>query len=162
MSTSNGVLGLFLIGGLTVVFGLSGCGGSNGPTQEDIDRARAEGAKEARDQAKVSRLQRQVNQLRRQQKRANASSANTTAAPTPPPAPTMSPARYCDAGIGVSSVTTCGFALNVSQEWRSNPGASIVQAWSPTTGRYYDMRCVAMSGWSAVCTGGTNAAVFIP
>ncbi len=44
----------------------AGCGGDEGVTQDQLDAARQEGAKEARDQAKLDQLQNQVKQLQRQ------------------------------------------------------------------------------------------------
>lgn len=143
---------------------LAGCGGDNGATQEELDRARAEGAKEARDQAKVNQLQRQVKQLQRQQNRGRQkpSQRPSTSGRSPAPAPAMSPAKTCAGGVGASSATSCEFAFNVAGEYGSNPGASRISAYSPVTGESYTMSCSAMSGWSAVCTGGSGAAVFIP
>jgi len=140
----------------------AGCGGSdNGATREQLDRAREEGAKEARDQAKVDRLQRQVNQLRREQKNSTGgNSGNGSSSSSRVPA--VNPAKTCGDGIGASSATSCDFAFNVAGEYGSNPGASSIRAYSPVTGSYYAMTCVPMNGWSAVCTGGNGAAVFIP
>lgn len=153
---AGGIVLLLVTGSLA-----AGCGGGDNPSQEQLDRARAEGAKEARDQAQVNRLKRQVNQLRRQQKRTNRP-ARRTPAPAATPAPSMSPAKTCGGGVGASSATSCDFAFNVAGEYGSNPGASSIRAYSPVTGQFYTMSCAAMSGWSAVCTGGSGAAVFIP
>lgn len=162
MKVSDGFRNLAVVAGLAATLAVAGCGGDSGPSQDDLDRARAEGAKEARDQAKVSQLQRQVNQLRRRQKRAGRRTSASTARPMPTPSPSMSPAGYCGGGIGRSSATSCDFAFNVAGEYGSNPGASSIRAYSPVTGQHYTMSCAAMSGWSAVCTGGSGAAVFIP
>lgn len=162
MRVSDGLRILVVVGGLTVALSAVGCGGDDAPTQDDLDRARAEGAKEARDRAKVGQLQRQVNQLRRQHRRSNRPGSGRAVSPAPAPAPSMSPAGYCGGGVGRSSATSCDFAFNVAGEYGSNPGASSIRAYSPVTGQYYTMNCAAMSGWSAVCTGGSGAAVFIP
>jgi len=140
---------------------LAGCGGDNGASQDELDRARAEGAKEARDQARVDQLQRQVKQLQKQQKRSGGPSVTANGASSAP-APSMSPAKTCSGGIGASSATSCDFAFNVAGEYGSNPGASRINAYSPVTGQNYTMSCVSMDGWTAVCTGGSGAAVFIP
>lgn len=143
---------------------LAGCGGENGASQDELERARAEGAKEARDQVKVSQLQRQVKQLQKQQKQQKQSggTAGNSGSPAPAAAPSVGPAKTCAGGIGASSATSCDFAINVAGEYGSNPGASSISAYSPVTDRFYTMSCAAMSGWSAVCTGGSGAAVFIP
>ncbi len=138
-----------------------GCGGDGGASQDELDRARAEGAKEAKEQARVKELQRQVKQLQRQQKR-NAKPSGSTGSSAPAAAPSSGPAKTCGGGVGASSATSCDFAMNVAGEYGSNPGASTIGAFSPVTGQHYTMTCAAMSGWSAVCTGGNNAAVFIP
>lgn len=154
-----GGIALVLTAGLLV----AGCSGDDGATQDQLDRARAEGAKEARDKAQVNQLERQVARLRNQQKRASHQSPGG-GAPAPAPAPSMGPAKTCGGGVGVgaSSATSCDFAFNVAGEYGSNPGASSIRAYSPVTGQYYTMNCVPMSGWSAVYTGGSGAAVFIP
>lgn len=149
-----GLVSVVLIAGV-----LSGCG-SDGASQEDLDRARAEGAKEARQQAKVQQLQRQMNQLRRRQRQSGR--RNSGGSVSGSSAPSMVPAKTCGGGIGASSATSCEFALNVAGEYGSNPGAATIQAYSPVTGRYYTMSCAPMGGWSAVCAGGSNAVVFIP
>lgn len=144
---------------------LAGCGGDDGANQEALDQARAEGAKEAREQARVKELQRQVKQLQRQQKRNGGSGGNPGsggAGSGPAYAPASGPARTCSGGVGASSATSCDFAMNVAGEYGSNPDAATISAYSPVTGQHYTMNCAAMSGWSAVCTGGNNAAVFIP
>lgn len=161
--------GVGVIGGiaLALVAGslVAGCGDDSGATQEQLDRAREEGAREARDQAQVKQLQRQVARLRRRQRRSERSSARNqprAQAPGTTPAPSMSPAKTCAGGVGASSATSCDFAFNVAGEYGSNPGATSIRAYSPVTGQFYTMSCTAMSGWSAVCTGGAGAAVFIP
>lgn len=140
----------------------AGCGGDNGASQYELDRARAEGEKEAQDQARVDQLQQQVRELQKEQKQSGGTAGTRPAGGGSAPMPSMSPAKICGGGVGGSSSTSCEFAYNVAGEYGSNPGASSISAYSPVTGRSYTMSCAPMSGWTAVCTGGSGAAVFIP
>lgn len=148
---------MLCLGGLAI-----GCGGNDGASQEELDRAREEGAKAEKEKATMDDLQRQVKRLQRQQERQPSPDSGGSVSPAPTTAPTTSPAKYCADGIGASSATSCDFAMNVTGEYGSNPGTSSLEAYSPATGQYYMMSCVGMSGWAAVCTGGNNAAVYIP
>lgn len=156
----GGFKGLF-VAPVVLVALAAGCGG-DGASQEELDRAKAEGAKEAKEQAKVDRLQRQVRQLQRQRNRNARSGAGRGDLIPDGPTPISGPARTCTGGVGAGSATSCEFAMNVAGEYGSNPGAATIGAYSPVTGQHYTMSCVAMSGWSAVCTGGDDAIVYIP
>lgn len=152
----SGAAALILIASAFAV----GCG-DDGASQEELDRARAEGAKEAKEEARVKQLQRQLNQLQREQ-RGKRESTGGSAGSGSSAAPAGGPAKYCAGGVGASAATSCDFAMNVAGEYGSNPGAATIGAYSPVTGQHYTMSCAATSGWSAVCTGGNGAVVFIP
>jgi hypothetical protein len=142
-----------------------GCGGDDGPTQEQLDQAKAEGAKEAREQAKLDQLQDQVKQL---QKKANNgadknSGSNKTAGQGDGyynGSSGSGPVSSCGAGVEVGPNTSCAFAMNVAGEYGSNPGASSIDAYSPVTGEHYTMSCGPWNG-GTVCTGGNGAAVYM-
>lgn len=68
-----------------------------------------------------------------------------------------------------TSVTSCAFAESVRQAYLSQDGP-VVTAYSPTTGKYYDMQCapgfVAQLRYgptvpSVRCVGGYNAVVIV-
>ena len=144
----------------------AGCGGDEGVTQDQLDAARQEGAKEARDQAKLDQLQNQVKQLQRQ---ANNGSGRNEKQDNGGQGGGYyeggssygGPVATCATGVQVGPNTSCDFAMNVAGEYGSNPGASTISAYSPVTGEYYTMSCGAWDG-GTVCTGGNNAAVYLP
>ena len=65
----------------------------------------------------------------------------------------------CGDGISVNSVTSCPFARNVADVYRSSGGASVIDVYSPVTGTTYTMSCT--SGIPTVCSGGNGAVVYI-
>ncbi len=71
------------------------------------------------------------------------------------------PVTTCATGVQAGANTSCSFAMNVAGEYGSNPGATTISAFSPTTGKSYTMTCSPWSGGGTVCRGGNNAAVFI-
>ena len=157
MNRPKGVVILLAVLGLCVF--AAGCGGAS---DQDIENAKREGAKEAKQAEKLQEIQKGIAQLKKQRKKGNFK--QTTA----PPASTAStytgsgPAKTCSNGIGASSATSCDFAFNVAGEYGSNPGATSISAFSPVTGQDYSMTCSAWSGGGTVCRGGNDAAVFIP
>jgi hypothetical protein len=149
-----------------------GCGGDDdGATQEQLDAAKAEGAKEARDQAKLNQLQNQVKQLQKKTNN-NGSGKNSNGGNGGNGgqgdgyygggSSSGGPVASCGGGVQVGPNTTCAFAMNVAGEKGSNPGASTISAYSPVTGDYYTMTCSRWSGGGTVCTGGNGASVYLP
>jgi len=141
----------------------AGCGGDNGASEQEIQQARQEGAKEAKDQAKLDQLEAQVNGLAKKN-RQSARNTNKPTATVSPVSPTTSSGAVsaCTGGVGVGPNTSCEFAMNVAGEYGSNPGASSIQAYSPVTGEYYTMNCGPSGGGGTVCTGGNGASVYVP
>lgn len=144
---------------LTVValsVGLLACGGSSGSSQEELDRARREGATEARQQAKINEIQHQLKALKHRQ--ANGAPTTTSGSVGPSSGGPIS----CGGDLSVGKATTCEFARNVEDEYRSEigEGSGTVYAYSPATGRTYAMYCSA--GTPHVCTGGNEASVYFP
>ncbi len=135
-----------------------GCGSDNA-SQEELAQAHAEGAKEAREEARIRDLQREVKKLKQQNWSGGQERRGDVIPHESGPA---GPVRNCTDGIRANASTTCDFAMNVAGEYGSNPGASTISAYSPMTGKHYTMRCGPSSGGGILCTGGNNAAVYIP
>lgn len=157
MNRPKGVVILLAVLGLCVF--AAGCGGAS---DEDLQNAKDEGAKEAKQAEKLKEIQQGIATLKKQRRKGNFKQITT-----PPPSTSSTytgsgPAKTCANGIGASSATTCEFAFNVAGEYGSNPGATSINAFSPVTGQDYTMTCSAWSGGGTVCRGGNDAAVFIP
>ena len=151
-----------------------GCGSDDdGATQDQLDRAKAEGAKEAREQAKLDQLQSQVKQLQKKAGQGSKRNSNGTNGNSNGnsgqgdgysengSSAAAGPVSYCAAGVAVGPNTSCAFAMNVAGEYGSNPGAATISAFSPVTGDHYTMSC---GPWNSgtLCTGGNGAAVYMP
>jgi len=66
----------------------------------------------------------------------------------------------CGGGVtAMNSATSCPFARNVADVFRSAGGDSVIDVYSPVTKRVYTMRCDLTP--PVVCTGGNNASVRI-
>jgi hypothetical protein len=149
---------VFSLLALTLV--LSSCGDS-GASQEELEAARQQGAAKARQQAKISQIEKELNEL----KKGEDGSAAAAAAAGSPPAPEAAPSGgsgNCGGSLSANENTTCGFAENVEQAYfeEIGSGSGTVYAYSPSTGRSYSMYCSAGSPHS--CTGGDDAAVYFP
>ena len=60
----------------------------------------------------------------------------------------------------MSCSTSCAFGVNVeSAFYAAGAMTNSIQVYSPVTGAYYTMTCVA--GIPSVCRGGNNAVVYI-
>jgi hypothetical protein len=156
----GGKLPVLALTGLTALsLGLSACGDS-GASQDEIDAARQQGAAKARQQAKISQIQKELKELKKG-KTGTSSDGGVSPAPEGTPAAPPSPGN-CSGSLSVNEHTTCGFAENVEGAYYEEvgSGAGTVIAYSPTTGRTYSMYCTA--GSPHVCTGGNDAAVYFP
>jgi hypothetical protein len=157
---SRRVLQIFSAFVLLVAFALSlaACGGDSGVSQEELDRARKEGAAKAQQQAKITDIEKQLKSLKK-------NGRSSQGSPPPPSAAgsaTSGGSTSCGGGLSVGSNTTCEFAANVEADYYSEigSGSGSVYSYSPTTGRYYTMYCSA--GAPHVCTGGNDASVYFP
>jgi len=159
MSRHKGVSGVFVL--LCLGLFAYGCGGDDGPSQEQLDKARAEGAKEAREQAKVEQLQKEIKQLQQQNNRAKTKNRGGGQGQSGG-SEAGGPVSDCGGGVRVGPNTSCEFAMNVAGEQGSNPYASTIRAYSPKTHQYYTMTCEPWSGGGTVCTGGDEASVYLP
>lgn len=143
---------------------LSGCGNTS---PSELATAKAAGAseeaakqKDAAQQQAQKKLAAEVEKLKEAAAKAKKqvadpnSSANKAA---PPPAPKGS---SCGGNLSVGPNTSCAFAANVEAAFYSaGGGTSTVEVYSPVTGKYYTMSCVA--GVPSACRGGNNAVVYI-
>jgi len=155
--TTIAILGLF-------AFSVAGCGGDDGASEEQLQQAREDGAKEAEAQMKLDRLEAQVKQLRKsgkKSKKAKSSGGNSSSAAPASSSSGGTSYTQCGGGVGAGSSTSCEFAMNVAGEYGSNPGASSIMAYSPVTDTFYTMSC-SPSGSGTVCSGGNGASVFVP
>jgi hypothetical protein len=146
---------------------LSGCAKTS---QSDLEKAKAAGASEqaakqsesasAEAQAKLAA---EVQKLQEQlaAKTATASSSTVTqVVPVQPVQPVQPQGTSCGGNVSAGANTTCPFALNVAAEYLTQGGGTrSIEVYSPVTGRYYTMSCVA--GVPSVCRGGNNAVVYI-
>jgi hypothetical protein len=146
--------------GLSIV--LAACGHtSNQELAAAREAGRSQGAAEQKAEAEKQQLEQDVANLRAQQEQLAKKMTAAAASPKVEREGTSnSGTQDCGGGVSVNSVTSCSFAQVVAQQWRNYGGdTSTFEAWSPTTQRYYTMRCV--SGLPTVCRGGNNAAVYI-
>jgi hypothetical protein len=65
--------------------------------------------------------------------------------------------KNCGSGVTANSATSCSFALNVADEYRSSGGSGSIRVYSPVTKRTYTMSCSGSS--TTTCTGGNGASV---
>lgn len=145
---------MMTVGGLLVF--ATGCGGAS---DSELQQARLEGAKEARQALTLKQIKRGIATLKKQK---NKGTATPVASPTTSTYSGSGPSKTCSSGIGASSATSCEFAYNVAGTYMANPGATSIVAFSPVTGQDYTMTCSPWSGGGTVCRGGNDAAVFIP
>jgi hypothetical protein len=152
---------------LAVVWTWAGCGDDDSVSQEELEQAKTEAAREAREkaenEAELQDLQEQVKELQEDQQQAggdgNGAGGDTTVV-VPGSGGVPSDADDCGAGVFARSGTTsCAFALNVASDYYSSP-SNTFESYSPTTGTTYTMTCSGSA--PVVCTGGNNAAVYIP
>lgn len=161
MSTSGRFL-VVICAALVVALSLAACGDS-GTSQDELDQARTEGAKEAKQQAKIEQIERELKAVKK----------GGGVKSTPGGAPNGSSAYYddyngsggsstCGGELSVGPSTTCPFAENVQAAYfeEVGSGSGTVLAYSPVTDTTYEMYCTA--GSPHVCTGGNDASIYFP
>jgi hypothetical protein len=133
---------------------ISACGDS-GASQDELDKARKEGAAQARQQAKIESIEKQLKSLRKNGNAPIRSSGST-------PSTATSGISNCGGRLTVGQDTTCSFAENVQRDYYAEigSGAGTVVSYSPVTGNLYSMYCTA--GQPHECTGGNDASVYFP
>lgn len=145
---------------------LSACGGDDSVSQAELDQAvddAEERAQVDQDQAEqedqLKKLRREVSELR--------GGGSDSAPPAEAPSASAdngsglpSDAESCGSGVFVRQGTTsCQFALNVASDFYSGSGNSFT-SYSPATDQSYRITCNGSE--PTVCTGGNNAAVYLP
>jgi hypothetical protein len=145
----------YLSGLVATALALTSCG-SSGASQDEIDQARTEGAKEAQQQAKIEQIEHQLKSLKHGHG-APPNRSNTPGSPTPAGGGTS-----CGGSLSVGPNTTCAFAENVEYEYLAEigSGTGTVTVYSPVTEKLYSMYCTA--GEPHECTGGNGASVYFP
>ncbi len=145
---------------------LAACGGSDGASEQELDRAREEAAKDARQEEQIRQLRLAERERKAEARRGskdNGKGSKSQSTPSggsaPPPSTSTGGSKACGGGVSANSVTTCGFASNVRDAYNSN-GPGSVPVFSPATGEEILMNCSG-SG-PTVCTGGRGAAVYFP
>lgn len=139
-----------------------GCGGND----EDVERARQEGAREARLQERQKEQRRRQRELEKklkdlEERQKNGSGGGSSGGTPAPPAGGSSGGKDCGGGLSVNSVTSCAFAENVRAAYRAAGGGTVtVDVYSPTTDKTYAMTC--SGGSPHVCVGGNSARVEFP
>ncbi len=145
---------------LALAAALSACG-SSGASQDELDQARTEGATQAKQQAKIEGIEKELQSLKHGGHASNRS--NTYPPGTTAPGTTGgSGGSSCGGELSVGANTTCAFAENVENDYFSDigSGSGSVVSYSPVTGKLYTMYCTA--GEPHECTGGNNASVYFP
>jgi len=138
-----------------------GCGGESGASEEQVARERKDAADQARQQERIRQLEREIKRDRNG-RRSSGSGGGTKSRPSNTggiPQQAAPSGKDCGGGVSANANTTCSFALNVRDEYRSSGGSSVIEVYSPVTKLSYTMSC----GGSSVttCTGGNNASVTI-
>jgi hypothetical protein len=139
---------------------VAGCGGND---DEDLDRAREEGARQARLQERQKQqrerqreLEKKIKELEEKQRQGGSSAGGSSGGTA---APSTGGRTSCGDGLTVGPNTTCAFARVVRAEYQRT-GSGTVEAYSPVTERTYTMSC--SHGSPHVCVGGNNASVYFP
>jgi hypothetical protein len=147
---------LYLCAMALAAFVLVACGSSDS-SQDELEQARTEGAKEAKQQAKIEQIEHQLKSL----KHGDGAPPNRSNISGPSTAP-ASGGTSCGGSLSVGSNTTCAFAENVEYQYYAEigSGSGTVSVYSPVTERVYSMYCTA--GTPHECTGGNSASVFFP
>ncbi len=134
---------------------LTACG-SSGASQDELDQARTEGETQAKQQAKIEGIEKQLKSLKHGHGPNQPNTSGNTSGSS------ASGSSSCGGGLSVGPNTTCAFAENVESDYFAEigSGTGTVVSYSPVTGRVYSMYCTA--GEPHECTGGNNAFVYFP
>jgi len=139
------------------VLGLAACGSSDDASEAELNRARTEAAEQARQSERIHQLQKEVKNL--DGNGGGGGSAGSGSAGSSSGSVSSGGTNSCGNGVSVGPNTTCPFAFNVADAYRSS-GSNVVDVYSPVTGKTYTMTC--SSGSPHVCTGGNDASVYFP
>jgi len=139
------------------VLGLAACGSSDDASEAELNRARTEAAEQARQSERIHQLQKEVKNL--DGNGGGGGSAGSGSADSSSGSVSSGGTNSCGNRVSVGPNTTCPFAFNVADAYRSS-GSNVVDVYSPVTGKTYTMTC--SSGSPHVCTGGNDASVYFP
>lgn len=134
--------------------------GSSGASQEELNQAKQEGSEHAQETARIKQIQHEIRAIRRHGgDNSNAVPASTGSSRI---ATSTTGTTSCGGELSVGPNTTCSFAANVQAAYEEEvgTGSGVVYAYSPVTGKRYEMLCTA--GTPHVCTGGNDASVYFP
>lgn len=139
-------------------FGLVACGGDE-ISQAELERERADAAQNARQEAEIKALKRELRERNGNSSGDTSSPADTT--PTQPSSPGQIPsdARYCGSAYGDGSAS-CPFVENVADDYYASGESNSFTSYSPTTGLTYTVTCNGDN--PTVCTAGRAAVIYIP
>lgn len=161
---------------LVIVLGFAGCGSSDDSAKElarqkEIAKARAEGAREARNNARIRKLEQEVRESKREGAPGPAPSNGSSGAAGPSganqspgsgDAPTGVPVSgtSCGGDLYVGPQTSCPFGESVRTAYRDRGGGDIkdLVVRSPVTGKDYELSC--SNGETHVCIADTDAKVY--
>lgn len=133
----------------------AGCG--SGASEEELERARKQGAAKARQQAKIRQIEKELKEL----KKAGGTATSVASSGASQGSPSL---LDCGDNLSVDpSTTSCEFATNVREAYYDEIGSgagTVTGVWSPKRGRTYNMYCT--DGSPHVCSGGNNARVVFP
>jgi membrane protein involved in colicin uptake len=135
---------------------LAACG-DDGISEGDLERERADAAQNARQQAEIEGLKREL----REQKQESTSAGGLEPAPVSGSGTGQLPgdARYCGSAYGAGTAS-CPFVENVSDDYYASGQSGSFVSYSPTTGLNYTVTCNGDD--PAVCTAGRGAVIYIP
>lgn len=152
---------------IVMLFAAFSLGGCIGTSEEDLEKAREQGAEEQRQkdeqkeqEERQEELEKKIEKLEKEAKKKDKDSSSSSGGSNSGGSGSGSASRYCSEGLGVGPNTTCAFAENVRSEWAAAGGGTVtINVYSPVTGATYTMRCIDAP--TTVCRGGNNAVVYI-
>lgn len=138
------------------------CGG--GSSDEEIAQAEKRGRHYKMEQERKRRIEKELKELRENQKQLDDSTApNTAPAPAPvdPGPPSSGGITSCGGSLSVGPDTTCPFAENVQYEYENEigSGSGTVYAYSAANDEVYEMYCTSAPH---ECSGAISATVYFP
>ncbi len=135
---------------------LIACGGSD-ISEAQLDRERAEAAQNARQEAEIEALKRELKTKDEHTPRDESSPGTTPTEPSVGQIPTD--AYYCGSAYGDGSAS-CPFVENVTSDYYASGESSSFTSYSPTTELSYMVTCNGDA--PTVCTAGRAAVIYIP
>jgi hypothetical protein len=149
----------------SALLGLTACGGSSGPNNEEVARLRRQGAERVHKEERLRKLESEVKHI----KHGGSTQApvTTRTQSSPPIESPSSSLQACDQNISANSATSCPFAENVfvayweDYEAFGEQAETYISAYSPTTEESYGMSC-SFDGTTVDCSGANEAFVTFP